>query len=135
MWKKHSVKSCYQQICLICISRSAGTYLQPVRVIVFLYATTVSPIKLIFYTNNKKAVDLKLQIRISRNNSFSRYLIPKRINVTTFVRYYFSSRSKVFCKKGVLRNFKKRLKRDSSGVLPWILRDFLELLFCIWLSM
>ena len=103
--------------------------------LVFLYATTVSPIKLIFYTNNKKAVDLKLQIRISRNNSFSRYLIPKRINVTTFVRYYFSSRSKVFCKKGVLRNFKKRLKRDSSGVLPWILRDFLELLFCIWLSM
>ena len=28
------------------------------------------------------------------------------------------------------------LQRDSSeGVFPWILRDFLEHLFCIWLSM
>ena len=31
-------------------------------------------IKLIFYINNKKGVDLKLQHRISRNNSFSRNL-------------------------------------------------------------
>ena len=38
---------------------------------IFLYATTVSLIKLIFYIKNKKAVDLKLQHRISRNNSFS----------------------------------------------------------------
>ena len=49
--------------------------LQPVRVMVFLYATTVSLIKFIVYIKNKKeTVDLKLQHRISRNNSFSRYL-------------------------------------------------------------
>ena len=44
---------------------------------VFLYATTVSLIKLIFYIKNKKALDLKLQHRVSRNNSFSRYLNPE----------------------------------------------------------
>ena len=63
----------------------------------------------------------------------------------------------MFCKKGVLKNFSNSqentcaevsfnkiaslrpaalLKRDSSeGVFPWILQDFLERLFCIWLSM
>ena len=51
--------------------------LHPVRVIVFLYATKVSLIKLIFYIENKKAVDLKLQQRINRNNPFSRYLSPE----------------------------------------------------------
>ena len=44
---------------------------------VFLYAATVLLIKLIFYIKNKKAVDLKLQHRISRNNSFRRYLSPE----------------------------------------------------------
>ena len=44
---------------------------------VFLYATTVSLIKLIFYIKNKKAVDLKLPHRISRNKTFSRYLSPE----------------------------------------------------------
>ena len=54
---------------------------------VFLYATTVSLVKLIFYVKNKKAVDLnivtrndydfKLQYRISKNNTFSRYLSPE----------------------------------------------------------
>ena len=58
-----------------------------VRVMVFLYATTVSLVKLIFYVKNKKAVDLnivtrndydfKLQYRIIRNNTFSRYLSPE----------------------------------------------------------
>ena len=44
---------------------------------VFLYATTVSSIKSVSYTKNKKAVDLKLQARISRSNSFSWYLSPE----------------------------------------------------------
>ena len=44
---------------------------------VFQYATTVLLIKLIFYIKNKKAADLKPQHRISRNNSFSRYLSPE----------------------------------------------------------
>ena len=44
---------------------------------VFLNATTVLLIKLIFYIENKKAEDLKLEHRISRNNSFSRYLSPE----------------------------------------------------------
>ena len=43
----------------------------------FLYATTVSLIKLIFYIKDKKAVDLKLPHRISRNQRFSRYLSPE----------------------------------------------------------
>ena len=64
---------------------------------VFLYATALSLIKLIFYIKNKNAVDLKLN-RINRNNSFSRYF-PKRINVTIFVRYYLYSRVKMLCKK------------------------------------
>ena len=51
--------------------RKYGNLLQSVRVMVFLYATKVLLIKLIFYIKNKKAVDLKLQDRISRNNSFS----------------------------------------------------------------
>ena len=96
-------KSCYQHICLICTSSRTATYLQPVWIMVFLYATTVSLIKLIFYIKNKKAVDLRLQHRINRNNSFSR----KHINVTILVRFYLTSRLKVFCKKGVLRNFSK----------------------------
>ena len=41
---------------------------------VFLRATTVSLIKLIFYMKNKKKVYLKLQHRVSKKNSFSRYL-------------------------------------------------------------
>ena len=69
---------------------------------VFLYATAASLIKFIFYINNKKAVDLKLQDRIRRNNSFIRYLSPD--NETIFVQYYLSSRPEVFCKKGDLRN-------------------------------
>ena len=93
----------YQHICLICTSSRTATYLQPVWIMVFLYATTVSLIKLIFYIKNKKAVDLRLQHRINRNNSFSR----KHINVTILVRFYLTSRLKVFCKKGVLRNFSK----------------------------
>ena len=53
----------------------------------------------------------------------------------------------MFCKQGVLRNFPKftgkylrlrpasLLKRGSyTGVFPWILQDFLEHHFCIWLS-
>ena len=43
----------------------------------FLYATTVSLIKLIFYINNKKVVELKLLHRISRNKTFSRYVSPE----------------------------------------------------------
>ena len=69
---------------------------------VFLYATAASLIKFIFYINNKKAVDLKLQGRIRRNNSFIRYLSPD--NETIFVQYYLSSRPEVSCKKGDLRN-------------------------------
>ena len=41
---------------------------------VFLHATAVSLIKLIFYMKNKKTVDLKFQHRISKKNSFSRSL-------------------------------------------------------------
>ena len=48
--------------------------LQTVQVMVFLYETTVSLIKLIFHIKNKKAVDLKLQDGIRTNNSFIRYL-------------------------------------------------------------
>ena len=85
--------------------------LQPVRVMAFLYTTAVLLITLIFYIKNKKTVDLKLQHRIRRNNSFSRYLeiakSKKWINVTIFVRYYLSGRPKVFCKKSVLVNFSK----------------------------
>ena len=44
---------------------------------VFLHATTVSLIKLKFYIKNKKTVDLKLQQRISKKNSFPN----KHINV------------------------------------------------------
>ena len=77
--------------------------LQPVRVMVFLYAITVSLIKCMFYIKNKKAVDLKLQDRIRRNNSFIRHLSPE----TLFVWNYLSSCPKAFCKKGVFRNFSK----------------------------
>ena len=66
--------------------------LQPVWVMFFLQATTFSLLKLIFYTKNKKA----------------------GINVTIFVRYYLSSRPKVFCKKGVLRNFSKFAENHLS---------------------
>ena len=48
--------------------------LQPVRVMVFLYATTVSLIKFIFYVKNKKKKKKTQNYRISRNNSFSRYV-------------------------------------------------------------
>ena len=68
--------------------------LQPVRVMAFLYATTVLLITMIFYVKNKKTVYLKLQHR-------------EGINVTWFVRYYLSSRPEVFCKKSVLGNFSK----------------------------
>ena len=74
---KHSVKSCYQHICLICTSRRTATYLQSVRIMPFLHATTVSLIKLIFYIKNKKGVDLKLPHRISRSKRFSKYLSPE----------------------------------------------------------
>ena len=77
---------------------------------VFLHATIVSLIKLIFYMKNKKTVHLKLQHRISKKNSFSRYLgNAKSGNVfaTTFVWYCLSSRPQLFCKKGALRNFPK----------------------------
>ena len=58
---------------------------------------------------NKKAVDLKLQQRMSKKSSFSRYLEnAKSGNVlTTFVWFYLSSRSEVFCKEAVFRNFLK----------------------------
>ena len=48
--------------------------LQPVRVTIFLYATKVSLLKLIFYIKEKKEVDFKLQDRISRKKSFRGYL-------------------------------------------------------------
>ena len=48
--------------------------LQPVRVRIFLYATKVSLLKLIFYIKEKEEVDLKLQDRISRKKSFRGYL-------------------------------------------------------------
>ena len=77
---------------------------------VFLHATTVSLIKLIFYMRNKKTIHLKLQHRISKKNSFSRYLKSaksRKVFVTTFVWYYLRSRPEFFCKKGILRNFPK----------------------------
>ena len=86
-------------------TKKYSNLLQPVRVMVFMYATAVSLIKLIFYIKNKKAVDLKLQERIRSKNSFIRYLSPD--NKTIFVWYYLSSCPKVFCKKGVYRNFSK----------------------------
>ena len=80
-------------------------------VMIFLHTTTISLIKLIFYSMSRseapKAVDLKLQDRIRRNNSSIRYVSPKRVNETMFVLYYLSSRPKVFCKKGVLRKCSK----------------------------
>ena len=45
----------------MCASRRTATYLQSVRIVAFLYETTVSLIKLIFCIKNKKAADLKLQ--------------------------------------------------------------------------
>ena len=72
---------------------------------IFLYATTISLIKLIFYIKNKETVDLKLQDRIRRSNSFIRNLSLD--NEAIFVRYYLSSRPKVFCKKAVLKKFFK----------------------------
>ena len=127
---------------------------------IFLHGTTVLLMKLIFYMKNKKTVHLKLQHRITKKNSFSRYLEndkSRNVFVTTFVWYCLSSRPELFCKKGVLRNFPKLtgkhlrrsvflkkflsqrpaalFKRDSStGVFSRILRDFLEHLLCIWLS-
>ena len=127
---------------------------------IFLHGTTVLPMKLIFYMKNKKTVHLTLQHRITKKNSFSRYLENDKFQnvfVTTFVWYCLSSRPELFCKKGVLRNFPKLtgkhlrrsvflkkflsqrpaalFKRDSStGVFSRILRDFLEHLFCISLS-
>ena len=41
---------------------------------VVLHGAVVSLIKLIFHMKNKKKIDLKLQHRISRKNSFSRSL-------------------------------------------------------------
>ena len=79
--------------------------LQPVRVMIFLYATTISLIKLIFYIKNKETVHLKLQDRIRRSNSFIRNLSLD--NEAIFVRYYLSSRPEVFCKKAVLKKFFK----------------------------
>ena len=119
--------------------RKYGNLLQSVRVMVFLYATKVLLIKLIFYIKNKKAVDLKLQDRISRNNSFSNVenASPEKYwyNDICTVLLKQSSRGVLFKRysgKGVF--LLKLLKRDSStGVIPWILRDILEHLFCIWL--
>ena len=82
---------------------------------VFLYATTVSPIKLTFYPKNKKVVDLKLQARISRNNSFSVYLSPEtyKCNDITLAGVQRCSVKSVFLE------ISKRLKRDASeGVFP-----------------
>ena len=73
--------------------------LQPVRVTIFLYATKVSLLKLIFYIKEKKEVDLKLQNRISRKKSLREYLenaVRKHLNVTIFVRYYLSSFPEVY---------------------------------------
>ena len=41
---------------------------------VFLYGTTALLVKSIFYMKNKKTENLKFQHRISKKNSFSRYL-------------------------------------------------------------
>ena len=49
---------------------------------VFLHATTVSLVKLKFYIKNKKTVDLKLQQRISKKNSFPN----KHINVDIWLK-------------------------------------------------
>ena len=58
-------------------------YSNVLRFMIFLFATTVSLTKLIFYIKKKK-VDLKLQDRISTNKSFSRYLEnAKSRNVVT----------------------------------------------------
>ena len=69
----------------------------------------VSLIKLIFSMKNKKAADLKLQQRISKKSSFSRYLenAKSRINVTIFVWFYLQSRPELFCEEAVFRNFRK----------------------------
>ena len=98
------MKSCYQHCSLICTSRSTATDYNLYE-LWFFCMQLVSLIKFIFYVKNKKAVDLKLQDRIRRNNSFIRYLSPD--NEAIFVRYCLSSRPKVFCKKGGLRNFSK----------------------------
>ena len=61
-WNREIVLPTDQQSIATCTSYS------------FLHATTVSLIKLIFCMKNKKAADLKLQQRISKKSSFSRYL-------------------------------------------------------------
>ena len=55
--------------------KNDSNLLKPVGVMVFQYATTSFANKInVLY---QKAVDLKLQHRISRNKSFSRHLSPK----------------------------------------------------------
>ena len=61
----------------------------------FLYATTDSLIKLIFCMKNKKAVDLKLQHRISKQNSFSKHICM--VLLTGYLRY-----KTTFCHKVAL---------------------------------
>ena len=56
------MKSCYKQIFLICKSRSTATYYN-------LYELRISVYNYSFANKIDKAVDLKLQHRISRNNS------------------------------------------------------------------
>ena len=93
---KHSVKSCYQQISnlyKLCFSSCNYSFANKVDIL----------------HEEKTPVDLKLQHKINRNNSFSRYLenAPTRVNATIFVWCYLSSRLEVFCKKAVFINFPK----------------------------
>ena len=86
----------------------------------FLHATTVSLIKLIFSMKNKKAVDLKLEQRISKKSSFSRYLENAKSGniLTIFVSIYLSSHPEVFCKEAVFRNFLK-LTENTWAEVPF----------------
>ena len=68
------------------------TDLQPIATCtsyVFLHSATVSIIKLTFYIKNKKQQILKLQHRISKKNSFSRYLENAKSRNALIYRYLY----------------------------------------------
>ena len=77
---KHSVKTCYQKICLVCSSRSTTTYYNlyglwflHTKILKF-YATTVSLIKFIFNINKGTLMQAWKICKISKNTFSTEHL-------------------------------------------------------------
>ena len=104
---KHLVKLCYQQI---------SNLLQPAYELCFSPCNYSFANKINILHEEQKNSNLNLQHRISKKNSFSRYLeVPKRVNVTIFVWCYSCSPPEVFCKKDVLRTSANKYSGHYSG--------------------